>query len=322
MTPAIVQSINATSDHKVAAAIKLGFATRILATDYLEECLTHLADEFETKELLSIDRLVGEISRLALALEYDRCRGAADLGGSTEFELREVKLPALRVHVDHSIFMLSGHAKWYQLGATWADCINRMECGETNLASADCWARFTEVCRQLSPSELSSMGPCRLWIEYWSASADPATVMRRVFQNLSPEMQNRACENTDFSDRMRFLYLMIDFAASSGLAILTEGPIPPDKFAFDNVVYQGLRTKPYRLIEVLWTAQNRTVANIDLAREVWGDPTLQLTHNELGSAQSKANRFFENKSIPFRIETRDKCRYAILIDQRQSSNDS
>jgi hypothetical protein len=101
-----------------------------------------------------------------------------------------------------------------------------------------------------------------------------------------------------------------------------DGPIRPDKFAFKGVVYEGLRGKAYKLVEYLWKARFRTATNAELAIEVWGDDKLELDHNDLGSARSKANTFFKENSLPlpFRIKLSDNCQDATLVDLRLTGN--
>jgi hypothetical protein len=102
-----------------------------------------------------------------------------------------------------------------------------------------------------------------------------------------------------------------------------EGPIPPDKFAFNGKVNEGLRGKSYKLVEYLWNTHFRTATSAELADEVWGDDR-ELDHYDLGSARSKANTFFKGNALPFRIRLSDKCQRATLVDLRRTGgqNDS
>jgi hypothetical protein len=99
-----------------------------------------------------------------------------------------------------------------------------------------------------------------------------------------------------------------------------DGPVPPDKFALEGKVYGRLAPKPFGLVEVLWTARFRSANYAELAKAVWGEPGLDLGHYDLGSARSKANRFFIKHKIPYRIKLVNKNRRASLVDLRQAAN--
>ena len=110
------------ADPRPAAAIKLGYASRDLGIDYLDEGLAALSGEFGTRELVTIRSLVSDISELSLQQDSAEYKEIGSLWISVNVQLKEVKVPALRTCLDRSSLANGTCGKWYRLGATLAEC--------------------------------------------------------------------------------------------------------------------------------------------------------------------------------------------------------
>jgi hypothetical protein len=80
-----------------------------------------------------------------------------------------------------------------------------------------------------------------------------------------------------------------------------DGPVTPDAFQFKGILYSGLQPIPFSLVSFLWRALNNTAKFAALSAPVWRDPAFTPGVHAIRSAAKQANRFFQKKTLPFRI---------------------
>jgi len=80
-----------------------------------------------------------------------------------------------------------------------------------------------------------------------------------------------------------------------------NGPFSPDGFAWDGRKHTGLTPIPWRLVDYLWPAKNRTAHFYDLAVPVWREAGAVVTADRVGSARREANTFFARHTLPWRV---------------------
>ena len=95
-----------------------------------------------------------------------------------------------------------------------------------------------------------------------------------------------------------------------------DGPHPPDGFSWDGTNHGRLPPIPWRLVNFLWHARDRTAEFDELADPVWRDHNQLVLKDAVGSARSKANQFFRRHGIPLRITTKNQ--HAQLAEENNS----
>jgi hypothetical protein len=83
-----------------------------------------------------------------------------------------------------------------------------------------------------------------------------------------------------------------------------KGPAGIGRFSWDGEEYAGLTTKPWLLVNHLWTQPRREADIDDLAYPVYGDREEIPSETQVGSLRRQANRFFEKYRLPLRISIR------------------
>lgn len=81
-----------------------------------------------------------------------------------------------------------------------------------------------------------------------------------------------------------------------------DGPIAPNVFVFKGERYEVPAGIVFRLIDALWTASDRTMELSELAEPVWGDCEITVKKGMVGSARTRANRFFKDDCLPFKVQ--------------------
>jgi len=94
-----------------------------------------------------------------------------------------------------------------------------------------------------------------------------------------------------------------------------EGPVGPNGFRWNGRTYEGLPPVPFRLVQYLWSQENRFADFDDLAGPVWGDQAGEVDTSRVGSARKVANKFFEKHNIPFRVTLR---RFQVWLREQKS----
>jgi hypothetical protein len=94
-----------------------------------------------------------------------------------------------------------------------------------------------------------------------------------------------------------------------------DGPVSPNGFRYRGRKCDGMPPKPWLLLNHLWQCPSRECDYMDLAEPVWGDDATGVEPGgNLGSARREANRFFDKKGLPFRIEVDTRQKVARLIE--------
>lgn len=91
-----------------------------------------------------------------------------------------------------------------------------------------------------------------------------------------------------------------------------DGPVPPDAFCWRGKGYDEIPPTPWRLVDSLWTAKNRTREIASLGEPVWKDHVILPDENAITACRKVTNAFFSKHDIPFRV--RKKGDYVSLID--------
>jgi hypothetical protein len=88
------------------------------------------------------------------------------------------------------------------------------------------------------------------------------------------------------------------------IANLSDGPLPPNAFAWAGRMHEGLRPQSWRLVDALWNARNRAASLDQLARPVFelADPP---ERHQYAPAASRANAFFRINALPFVIRSKN-----------------
>jgi hypothetical protein len=76
-----------------------------------------------------------------------------------------------------------------------------------------------------------------------------------------------------------------------------DGPVEPLSFAWDGVVFPGMRPMAWKAVSHVWQARRRCADVSDMAEPVWGDRVDVPTDDEVGSVRRDANRFFRKHNI-------------------------
>ena len=312
------------------AAIKLGYGTRNLGSDYIEDGLAVLARELSQQELTEIRSLVEGLDRLCLEQNCARYEEDSRFQSSINSLIEQVKLPALAACLDHSLIAQRANGTWYNLGAQWGECVRFLGRGAEDSPSADCFHRFSEACRELTETERAAIAPCDLWLEHWSRDANIADVLDDVFAGLPDRLQSYAAELAEpqrFSPAMRFLYLMIKDAELQA-DLLREGPVRPNNFVFGGRNINMSQRLPFLLLEYLWRCTDRTASIDDLESAIWGEDKRNdqsgdgseqreitvIADHGISAAKKRANQFFKEQNIPFRVTQRYGS--ISIVDQR------
>lgn len=95
---------------------------------------------------------------------------------------------------------------------------------------------------------------------------------------------------------------------------LDDGPVSPDGFFFDGVMYRLRKPLAWRLINHLWHARSRRASVDSLAIGVWGDAEHDISYLAVATLRRDANRFFVQNCLPFRMKVGQDV--AMLIDDR------
>lgn len=97
----------------------------------------------------------------------------------------------------------------------------------------------------------------------------------------------------------------------------TQGPIPPNKFAFDGKEVT-LQPKDWEAVNLLWDKPGRTLRRSRFGIEVWGEP--EPTKGQLDGLFGRVNRKFDESGIPFSLgRSKSRNGFVTLEDLRQES---
>lgn len=96
------------------------------------------------------------------------------------------------------------------------------------------------------------------------------------------------------------VYAMHDKPAAAPV-VGADGPFGTDGFRWCGSDNHGLTPKPFRLVDALWKAPNRTLEFSDLAEPVFRDHAVSVTESTVGSLRREANNFFKTRELPFRV---------------------
>jgi hypothetical protein len=300
-------------DLKTAAAIKVGYATRDLGLDYLDDGIHVLADEFNPQELIIIRSLVTDISQLCTAQETGLVNNDRGLMQAADSQLNCIKRPALRDCLDRSsLATKSAYAIWYQLGVDWAECATYSDNRQEWTMDTACCNHFTRTCRELIGSQPIAIEPCSRWVAYWERGMEPKAILDRALKDLNADATSQDHE-VAISAPLRFLYSIINAAEKSGIGVKCDGPDRPDKFVFHGDTFDQLTGLAFKLVEFLWKQPDRKANDGQIATEVWGDHALNLD-DRLGSVRKRANEFFDEHNLPFKVKLLGG--YAELVDTR------
>ncbi len=98
-----------------------------------------------------------------------------------------------------------------------------------------------------------------------------------------------------------------------------DGPVPPNAFQWKGKFSEGLQEAPWRLVNALWSARNRTLPiDTELGGVVWLEHALEPDENQVDGVRTKANRFFDSHEIPFQVAKKAKT-YISLIEVKDRS---
>lgn len=84
----------------------------------------------------------------------------------------------------------------------------------------------------------------------------------------------------------------------------TDGPEPPDCWAHDGKLYEGMAPLSWRLVNALWTGRQRT-GRIDLLAESVFEDHDEPARHRYAPAASRANKFFAWHAIPWKVRARN-----------------
>jgi len=90
-------------------------------------------------------------------------------------------------------------------------------------------------------------------------------------------------------------------------------PVSPDGFCFQGVVYHGFTSKPWRMVDYLWTCRGMKARFESLGGPVSGDHSEPMGNDQVGSYRREANRIFEYHKIPYRVRVQ---RHTVMLERR------
>jgi len=79
-----------------------------------------------------------------------------------------------------------------------------------------------------------------------------------------------------------------------------DGPIDGNRFRHKGQVH-GMKPKEWALVNFLWTSKNRLADWRELAMPVWNDSEKIVTDGRMRGVYGRANEFFDEKGLPYRI---------------------
>jgi hypothetical protein len=79
-----------------------------------------------------------------------------------------------------------------------------------------------------------------------------------------------------------------------------DGPLPPNCFAWDGAILDGLAPGPWRLVAALWDAPNGAASLDVLAMPVFDRDTAPDRHVYAPTC-TRANKFFKWHGLPFTV---------------------
>ena len=155
-------------------------------------------------------------------------------------------------------------------------------------------------------------------IEAWQQVQDAMQGQGAKVRNLAHGVWEDVLTLTELSDLPVVLQsldaLMEVLEAKKPQDDSTDGPVAPDGFRFQGVVYHGLGDKPFRALDYVWTQDNRTAYNSDLAEPVYGDREEDLIpDNAVGGWRREINRFFIRNIILYHAKQGGRSRKFLAV---------
>jgi hypothetical protein len=96
-----------------------------------------------------------------------------------------------------------------------------------------------------------------------------------------------------------------------------DGPVPPNAFFWNGSLFEGLQEVPWRLVNVLWSAKNRTLPiDTELGSVVWLDHAEVPGDDQIGGARKKANHFFSQNAIPLAVSKSSRTHVSLKAAKR------
>ena len=84
--------------------------------------------------------------------------------------------------------------------------------------------------------------------------------------------------------------------------VLLDGPVRECVFRFNETDYDGMPGKEWLLVKCLWNNPSRSARFDELAEPVWRDKEKLVTEGSIRGVAGRATGFFEENSIPYRVE--------------------
>jgi hypothetical protein len=94
-----------------------------------------------------------------------------------------------------------------------------------------------------------------------------------------------------------------------------DGPFGVNGFAFNGKLIEGIPPKPWKLLDALWKAPERTLEFDDIVATVWGDPNEPVANKTIQAHCTTLRNLFRKNAIPCDIKTGgDPLRVELAID--------